>query len=210
MSLPIQYPAISGPGRLLEICSFRKSDILESKFQEIFSGLMQKISTFGIARQNSFGTKEGDERQAVLVADWTSAEDKDVFATSEDFESVKPIFGQIINVEDAKWACSHLILPTGSAKTPQSALYSISHWTIPVAEQAGFAKTLDKSIQTIDKGSYDFIVAGATREDPEVIIVFVGFTSAGGAGNVGSQLSEATKPFIKSATTYNVKLEKQY
>ena len=44
---------------------------------------MQKISTFGVALQNSYGTKEGDERQAVLVADWTSAKDKDVFATSK-------------------------------------------------------------------------------------------------------------------------------
>lgn len=69
---------------------------------------------------------------------------------------------------------------------------------------------MDKSIQTIDKESYDFIVAGASREDPELVIVFVGFTSEGVAGNVGSQLSEATKPFVKSATTYNVKLKKQY
>lgn len=98
--MPIQYPTISGPGRLLEICSFRKGDIPESKvctsprqdydrlanvlkFQEIFSGLMQKISTFGIASQNLFGTDEGDECQAVLVADWISAEDKNVFATSK-------------------------------------------------------------------------------------------------------------------------------
>jgi hypothetical protein len=57
------------------------------KFQEIFSGLMQKVSTFGVALQNSYGTKEGDERQAVLVADWTSAEDKDVFATSRSSQS---------------------------------------------------------------------------------------------------------------------------
>ncbi|KAK5453036.1 hypothetical protein LTS15_007185 [Exophiala xenobiotica] len=82
MSLPIVYPAVSSPGRLLEICSFRKTETPESKLEEIFKGLMQKISTFGVAVQNSYGTKEGDERQAVLVADWTSAEDKDVFAAN--------------------------------------------------------------------------------------------------------------------------------
>ena len=95
-------------------------------------------------------------------------------------------------------------------KTPQSAFYSVSHWTVPVAEQAEFAKALDRSIQTVDRSSYDFVVAEASREDAEVIVLFVGFTSVGVAEKVGSQLSEATKPFVKSATTYDVKLEKQY
>jgi pyruvate/2-oxoacid:ferredoxin oxidoreductase alpha subunit len=79
-----------------------------------------------------------------------------------------------------------------------------------VAEQAEFAKALDRSIQAIDKTSYDFVVAGASREDAEVIVVFVGFTSAGVVAKVGRQLSETTKPFVKSATTYLLKLEKQY
>ncbi|KAK5189619.1 hypothetical protein LTR99_006152 [Exophiala xenobiotica] len=210
MSLPIVYPAVRGPGRLLEICSFRKSEIPESKFQEIFRGLMQKISTFDVARQNSYGTKEEDKRQAVLVADWTSAEDKDVFAATEQFESVKPIFGQIINTKDANWACHHLILPGAVAKTGQSTLYSVSQLIVPVAAQTEFAKALDIFIQTVDKGSYDFIVAGASREDDEVIVVLMGFPSAGVAEKTGSQLSEATKAFVKSATTYDVKLEKQY
>ncbi|KAJ9633495.1 hypothetical protein H2204_006878 [Knufia peltigerae] len=204
------YPTADGPGRLLEICSFRKSDIPESQFREVFRGIMQKVSTFDVARQNSLGTREGDERQAVLAADWTSSEDKDAFINTEQFNSVKPLFGQLINTEDAKWACHHLILPGASAKTPQSAMYGISYLDVPVPLQANFAKALDKAIHVVDKGSYDFITVAASREDAEVIVVFTGFPSAGAAEKVGIQLDEATKTFSKSTTTYYAKMEKQY
>lgn len=49
---------------------------------------MQKVSTFDVARQNSLGTREGDERQAVLAADWTSSEDKDAFINSKSAQLV--------------------------------------------------------------------------------------------------------------------------
>lgn len=40
---------------------------------------MQQVAKFPISRQNQSGIQEEDPEIFVLVADWTSAEEKDVF-----------------------------------------------------------------------------------------------------------------------------------
>jgi hypothetical protein len=107
MSLPIIFPKVDGPGRLTEICSFRRSGIstervgkstivlcilpmemnLQSwlttytllQYDEVFNGIQNITSQFPISRQSLVGTMKDDESMSTLIVDWTSAEEKDVF-----------------------------------------------------------------------------------------------------------------------------------
>lgn len=126
MSLPFTWPQIpSGKGRLLEIASFRKSKLDQSRFDQVFSDCMKISSKFPISRQSLYGDQTEDPEIIVLVADWTSADDKDIFepgtCTTQDvvkrrvpmlieclgdeYQSIKPAFGQLVSPEntDFQW-----------------------------------------------------------------------------------------------------------
>jgi hypothetical protein len=80
MSLPFTWPQASPDGgRLLEIASFRKAKIDQSRFDKVFTDCMKVSSKFPISRQSLYGDQVQDPDIIVLVADWTSAEDKDKF-----------------------------------------------------------------------------------------------------------------------------------
>jgi hypothetical protein len=80
MSLPFTWPqASSDGGRLLEIASFRKAKIDQSRFDKVFTDCIKVSSRFPISRQSLYGDQVQDPEIIVLVADWTSAEDKDKF-----------------------------------------------------------------------------------------------------------------------------------
>jgi hypothetical protein len=49
------------------------------KFKEVFDGAMNITRTFPISRQVLSGRLVEDDSKSILVADWTSAEEKDVF-----------------------------------------------------------------------------------------------------------------------------------
>lgn len=94
---PISYPKVDGPGRLLELCSFHRSKITEErvsdelptlfiilivweKYDKVFNEISEITSKFPISRQSLTGKKQSTEQlMTVLIADWTSAEEKDLF-----------------------------------------------------------------------------------------------------------------------------------
>lgn len=82
MSLPLIFPKVDGPGRLLEIATFRRSQIPDSKFKETFDTVMRISSQLPILRQILVGGMSSGERMSVIIADWTSAEEKDVVEPS--------------------------------------------------------------------------------------------------------------------------------
>ena len=87
MPFPVVYPKVDGPGRLTELCTFRKSSIDPKEWDEIFNDTIGISLTFPIARQSSYASQIEDPQIAVLIADWTSAEEKDVFEPSRTTQS---------------------------------------------------------------------------------------------------------------------------
>jgi hypothetical protein len=80
MPFPFTWPQSSSDGgRLLEIASFRKAKIDQERFDKVFTDCMKVSSQFPISRQSLYGDQVQDPEIIVLVADWTSAEDKDEF-----------------------------------------------------------------------------------------------------------------------------------
>lgn len=83
MPFPIVYPKQDGPGRLLELCTFRKSSLPDKEWNEIFYDTTGISLTFPISRQSLYASQIEDPQIAVLIADWTSAEEKDIFEPSK-------------------------------------------------------------------------------------------------------------------------------
>ncbi|KAH8888057.1 hypothetical protein GQ53DRAFT_767958 [Thozetella sp. PMI_491] len=104
MSLPFIFPNDNSSGRLTEICSFRKSGISSSEFDEIFAGITKTVADFPISRQNIVGSQMEDPEICVLIADWTSAAEKDVFEPGEQYQSVKPAFGKLVHATSPDFA----------------------------------------------------------------------------------------------------------
>ena len=89
---------------------------------DVFAGIMKKVGDFPISRHNVIGTQQEDRQIAVLVADWTSAEEKDKFEPGqlskkydrsidyelihpgEQYQSVKPAFGKLVHATNPDFA----------------------------------------------------------------------------------------------------------
>ncbi|KAK5308873.1 hypothetical protein LTR93_012337 [Exophiala xenobiotica] len=111
------YPNMDGPGRLTEICTFRKSSLSDPEFDEVLDGMLAKTKRFPIWRHSLVGPMVEEERKLVLLSDWTSAEEKALFETGmlktgtseyicsysvgEQYQSVKRAFGQMVDAADA-------------------------------------------------------------------------------------------------------------
>lgn len=97
-------PKNGGQGRLTEVATFRKSAVTEErvceefntvhknpitnrnidlKFSEVINNLLTYSSKFPVARGTFLGRMDHDPDMVVLVADWTSAEEKDEFEPSK-------------------------------------------------------------------------------------------------------------------------------
>ncbi|KIH93769.1 hypothetical protein SPBR_09169 [Sporothrix brasiliensis 5110] len=147
MAFPISYPVVDGSGRLTEICTF-------------LSEIATSVAKFPISRQGIVGVQTADHQVVAMLADWTSAAEKDQFEPGEQYQSVKPGFGKIIDGANPSFACHHIVLPTGSDKTPQAASYIVSHATVPQADQAAAAAAYAEFIKP--PAHFDFLADAAT------------------------------------------------
>lgn len=60
-----------------------------SQFYKTLDAVMEATSGFPISRQNLVGFQREDAQIAVLIADWTSAEEKDKFEPGKDNRNSK-------------------------------------------------------------------------------------------------------------------------
>jgi hypothetical protein len=194
MPFPITHPADpSGPGRLIEVASFQKSSIPASKYDSVFDSCMKKVATYPIARQGLFGLMSHDSRMQVMLMDWTSAAEKDEFEPGEQYQSLKPIFGELIEPADAKFAwyvdlrlfffllmytdgsSHHIILP-GQATTPDVGGYLITFATAPIASHDKLASAMDRFFSSAPQASsFAFAVAAPSRENAETVMSIAGW-----------------------------------
>ncbi|PMD13436.1 hypothetical protein NA56DRAFT_755743 [Hyaloscypha hepaticicola] len=213
MPFPIVFPSQNGPGRLLELCSFRRSKISESRYDEVFDGITVITSTFPISRQSLYGRKIDQPDISVLIADWTSAEEKDVFEPGEQYQSIKPAFGELISPENTDFACHHLIL-TGPAATPEAGVYLVRFYTVPVSKHQEFGSRLNEHISSFfEKQGPIFFVVAPSRENQQVVVCIWGWAKAEDAKNYLQSegfrhFQKAGESLYTSVEEYQAKLKK--
>lgn len=137
------------------------------------------MAQFPISRQGIIGVQAQDQQVAAMVADWTSAAEKDVFEPGEQYQSVKPHFGKIIDGINPSFACHHMILPGGEGKTPTAGVYLVAHATVPATEQPAVAAAYVELIQSPEH--VNFLAVAPSREDAEVLVCLTGHKDAAAA-----------------------------
>jgi hypothetical protein len=125
-----------------------------------------------------------------MVADWASAAEKDKFEPGEQYQSVKPHFGKIIDGANPTFECHHIILPNGANKTPTAGAYIVSHATVPQADQATAAAAYAEFAKA-SPAHVDFLATAPSREDADVLVMLTGHKDAATAA--AFQPSEAYK-----------------
>lgn len=145
-----------------------------------------------------------------MVADWTSAAEKDVFEPGEQYQSVKPHFGKIIDGVNPTFACHHIILPTGAGKTPTTAAYIVSHATVPQADQAAAAVAYATFVKS--PAHVDFLAVAPSREDADVLVTLTGHKDAATAAafqqsDAYKQLQAAVAKVATSTSSYDVEYQ---
>ncbi|CAK7229749.1 hypothetical protein SCUCBS95973_007333 [Sporothrix curviconia] len=180
MSFPITYPVVDGPGRLSEICTFRKAAIPKEEFDATYDQITSTVAKFPISRQGTLALQTHDREVVVMVADWTSAAEKDAFEPGEQYQAVKPHFGKIIDSENPTFACHHLVLPTGAATTPSAGVYVVAHATVPAASQADVAAAYNVFLQSAPT-DVEFLAVSPSREDANVLVCLTGHKDAAAA-----------------------------
>lgn len=146
-----------------------------------------------------------------MVADWTSAAEKDIFEPGEQYQSVKPHFGKIIDGENPTFACHHIILPTGAGKTPQAAAYIVSHATVPQADQAAAASAYAEFVKS-SPAHVEFLVVSPSREDANVLVTLTGHKDAATAAafqqsEAYKQLQAAVAKVATATSSYDVEYQ---
>ncbi|ERS96914.1 uncharacterized protein SPSK_02738 [Sporothrix schenckii 1099-18] len=194
MAFPISYPVVDGPGRLTEICTFR-------------SEIATSVAKFPISRQGIVGVQTADRQVVAMLADWTSAAEKDQFEPGEQYQSVKPSFGKIIDGANPSFACHHIILPTGSDKTPHAASYIVSHATVPQADQAAAATAYAEFVKS--PAHFDFLAVAPAREDANVLVTLTGHKDAATAAafrqsDVYKKLQATVAKVATATSSYDV------
>ncbi|PMD60992.1 uncharacterized protein K444DRAFT_612260 [Hyaloscypha bicolor E] len=214
MAFPITYPAVSGPGRLLEICSFRRSSIPESRYDEVFNGITAKTSQFPIARQTLSGRKASKEERdiTVLIADWTSADEKDIFEPGPEYQGIKPAFGELVNAGNPTFACHHIILP-GLGVTPEAGRYVAEFFSVSGLKQGEFAEKLREHVESLVGDTMPiFFHAAPSRENAEVVVAVSGWKSGVNAGAYMAgdfkKLQETTRPICTEVVIYQADMKK--
>ncbi|KEZ39849.1 hypothetical protein SAPIO_CDS8787 [Scedosporium apiospermum] len=211
MPFPIVYPKQDGPGRLLELCTFRKSSLPDKEWNEIFYDTTGISLTFPISRQSLYASQIEDPQIAVLIADWTSAEEKDIFEPSERYQSIKPAFGKLIDTTNPSFTCHHLILP-GAAKTPASPFLSASHIRIPAKKQDAAAVAFEEYLSSgTALDGLEYLVVAPSREDANTIVCIVGTRDPEAAKAVGAtlehdKLKDALDALKESGSKYMAKV----
>lgn len=149
-----------------------------------------------------------------MVADWTSAAEKDVFEPGEQYQSVKPHFGKFIDGENPTFACHHIILPTGAGKTPQAASYIVSHASVPQADQAAAASAYAEFVKSLPSPAHlvDFLVVSPSREDANVLVTLTGHKDAATAAafqqsEAYKQLQAAVAKVATATSSYDVEYQ---
>ncbi|CAK7237600.1 hypothetical protein SBRCBS47491_010037 [Sporothrix bragantina] len=203
MSFPITYPVVDGPGRLSEICTFRKSAISQEEFDSIYGEITKSVAKFPISRQGILAVQTHDRQVVAMVADWTSAAEKDVFEPGEQYQSVKPHFGKIIDGANPTFACHHLVLPNAAAMTPKAGVYIVSHATVPAASQADVAAAYNEFLKAPE--NVEFLAMAPSREDANVLVCLTGHKDAAAAeafqASAGYQALQAAVSKVASATS---------
>ncbi|KAH8757055.1 hypothetical protein BGZ57DRAFT_908863 [Hyaloscypha finlandica] len=214
MAFPIIYPAVSGPGRLLEICSFRRSSIPESRYDEVFNGITAKSSQFPISRQTLSGRKTSKEERdiTVLIADWTSAQEKDIFEPGPEYQGIKPAFGELVDAENPTFACHHIILP-GLAVTPEAGRYVAEFFSVSGLQQGEFARKLREHVESLVIDAMPiFFHAAPSRENAEVVVAVSGWKSGVNAdaymAGVSKKFQEAVKSICTEVVGYQADMKK--
>ncbi|KAJ9611498.1 hypothetical protein H2200_004682 [Cladophialophora chaetospira] len=196
MAFPVVWPSSGGKGRLTEIASFRRSQIPDSRFQEVLADIMGKVARFPIANQNLYGHQVENPEVFVLVADWTSAEEKDVF--EPDFQ------------------CHHVILPTSSSTTPEAGIYVVSRMRVATDQHKDVAHAFEGYARSLTEGEgYLFFVVGSSREDHEVVVCLAGFRAQDDVDRLASspahsKLKGELDRYVKEGVRYSVKLSKAF
>ncbi|CAK7201578.1 hypothetical protein SEUCBS139899_004284 [Sporothrix eucalyptigena] len=190
MSFPITYPAVDGPGRLTEICTFRKSAISKEEFDTVYAEITKAVAQFPISRQGILATQTNDRQVVAMVADWTSAAEKDAFEPGPQYQSVKPHFGKIIDGANPTFACHHLVLPGGAGLTPKAGVYVVSHATVAAADQAAVATAYNEYLKA--PSSVDFLAVAPSREDASVLVCLTGHKDAAAAEDFQASASYKT------------------
>jgi hypothetical protein len=65
---------------------------------------MSSMAEFPISRKSILANQIEDPDIRVLIADWTSAQEKDVFEPGERYQGLKPNFVTLMNTENASFA----------------------------------------------------------------------------------------------------------
>ncbi|OCL13542.1 hypothetical protein AOQ84DRAFT_414431 [Glonium stellatum] len=169
--------SVDGPGRLLEIATFRRSQIPDSKFKETFDTVMRISSQLPILRQILVGGMSSGERMSVIIADWTSAEEKDVVEPTEAYQVVKAPFAKLVDTIDPSFTCYHTILP-GTALTPEAGGYVVSVLKVPSSKQGDLSAAFARYLATVPEDSRPaFMAIAVSREDNEAVVNFSGYPS---------------------------------
>lgn len=212
MSLPLVFPKVDGPGRLLEIATFRRSKIPDSKFKETFDSITRISSQLPISRQILAGEMGSGERMSVIIVDWTSAEEKDAIEPTEAYQSVKPLFVELVDANDSGFTCYHTILP-GAALTPEAGCYVVSIMEVPTNGQGELATSFARYLTTArEENRPEFMVIAASREDNEAVINFSGYRTKDAAqaamgANEYASLSLELKDFATTTAEYQANLK---
>lgn len=207
MSLPLMFPKVDGPGRLLEIATFRRSQTLDSKFKETFDSITGIFSHLPILRQILAGDMGSGERMSVIIVDWTSAEEKDVIEPTEAYQSMKPLFAELVDANDSSFTCYHTILP-GAALTPKAGCYVVSILKVPTSRQGELAASFARYLAIArEENRPEFMMIAASREDNETVINFSGYRTKDAAqaaigANEYVSLSSELKDFATATAEY--------
>ncbi|KAF2094704.1 hypothetical protein NA57DRAFT_60123 [Rhizodiscina lignyota] len=207
MTFPFLHTADHGPGRLTEVATFKRSAITTERYNEVFESIAGIIFKFPVSRQLLIGSKAGEADISVLVGDWTSAEEKDEFEPGEQYQSVKPAFAELIDEKDPKFTCHHIILDGGAERTPAAAVYAVIVVKTPVDKQAELYSVF--SSMRLGDADVTFAAAAPSREDPETVVLYCGFTN-GALAHARLQTvrdSESLRPYVLATAHLLDKME---